>query len=111
MCYANAGHPHAFRLHGDRPPQRLAATSPPLGIAEYGGYGEVSVPWEPGDILCLFSDGLTNPSLRTTEALVLEAASVNRALPAELIVDKMFAARGRRGGWAPDDQTAFVLRA
>ena len=110
LCYANAGHAHAFRLHDDEPPQRLGATSPPLGIAEYGSYGDASVPWEPGDVLCLFTDGLTNPSLRTTEAAVIEAASRNRDLPAQRIIDVMFEARGRRGGDAPDDQTAFVLR-
>ncbi|UCF18960.1 MAG: SpoIIE family protein phosphatase [Gemmatimonadota bacterium] len=110
LCYANAGHAHAFRLHGDDAPQRLSATSPPLGIAEYGGYDEVTVPWEPGDLLCLFTDGLTNPSLRTTEQAVLDAADRCRRLPAAFIVGAMFEARGQQGGEAPDDQTAFVLR-
>jgi sigma-B regulation protein RsbU (phosphoserine phosphatase) len=111
ICYANAGHAHAFRLHADEQPLRLMATSPPLGIAEYGSYGEASVPWEPGDLLCLFTDGLTNPSLRTTERAVLEAVGRCRDRPPAEIVDAMFEARGRRGGSAPDDQTAFVLRA
>jgi sigma-B regulation protein RsbU (phosphoserine phosphatase) len=42
MTYANAGHAHAFRVHGDESPQRLRATSPPLGIADFGGYDEAS---------------------------------------------------------------------
>ena len=66
--------------------------------------------WEPGDLLCLFTDGLTNPSLRTTESAVLEAVSEHRDAKAEKIVDAAFEARGRQGGEAPDDQTAFVLR-
>ena len=111
LCYANAGHAHAFRLHRDDEPQRLGATSPPLGIAEYGSYGEASVPWEPSDVLCLFTDGLTNPSFRTTEAAVLEAVSASRHQSAEQIIDAMFEARGRQDDPAPDDQTAFVLRA
>jgi sigma-B regulation protein RsbU (phosphoserine phosphatase) len=110
LCYANAGHAHAFRIHGDESPQRLRATSPPLGIAEYGGYDEATVAWEPGDLLCLFTDGLTNPSLRTTESAVLDAVSEHRDAKAEKIVDAAFEARGRQGGEAPDDQTAFVLR-
>ncbi|NIW38566.1 MAG: SpoIIE family protein phosphatase [Gemmatimonadetes bacterium] len=110
LTYANAGHAHAFRVHADGPPERLGATSPPLGIAELGSYGEASVPWEPGDLLCLFTDGLTNPSLRTTERLVVDAISANRDLPAERIVDKIFEVRGRSGDVAPDDQTALVLR-
>ncbi|UCC48187.1 MAG: SpoIIE family protein phosphatase [Gemmatimonadota bacterium] len=111
LCYANAGHAHAFRLHDGDEPQRLRATSPPLGIAEYGAYGEAAVAWEPGDLLCLFTDGLTNPSLRTTEETVLRAIDAHRDLPAAEIVEAMFEARGRRGGVAPDDQTAFILRA
>ena len=108
--YANAGHPHAFRFHADRPAERLGATSPPLGIAELGSYGEASTAWDPGELLCLFTDGLTNPALRTTEAAVGEAAAQARDLPAEMIIHKLFEARGQQGGEAPDDQTALVLR-
>jgi sigma-B regulation protein RsbU (phosphoserine phosphatase) len=110
LSYANAGHAHAFRLHGEKSPERLLATSPPLGIAEYGSYGEALIAWEPGDMLCLFTDGLTNPALRTTEAKVIEAASRHRGDSAAQIIDAMFEARGKQGGQAPDDQTAFVLR-
>ena len=110
MTYANAGHAHAFRMHGEQPAQRLRATSPPLGIADFGGYDEASVPWEPDDLLCLFTDGLTNPSLRTTEAVVLEAIEAHRASSAPQIVDAIFEVRREQGGEAPDDQTAFVLR-
>jgi sigma-B regulation protein RsbU (phosphoserine phosphatase) len=110
LCYANAGHAHAFRLHGTAAPERLVATSPPLGIAEYGGYGEALVEWAPGDVLCLFTDGLTNPSLVNTEGIILEAVTQHRNDTAAEMVDAMFAARGREKGTAPDDQTAFVLR-
>jgi sigma-B regulation protein RsbU (phosphoserine phosphatase) len=111
LCYANAGHAHAFRLHGTEPPERLPATSPPLGIAEYGSYGESLIAWEPGDVLCLFTDGLTNPSLTTTERAVLEAVTRHRHDPADEIVEAMFEVRAQRADPAPDDQTAFVLRA
>ncbi len=110
LSYANAGHAHAFRFHGKDPAQRLWATSAPLGIAEYGMYGEASVLWEPDDMLCLFTDGLTNPSLRTTERAVLDTVARHRSGQAAEIVDAMFRARGRGAGAPPDDQTAFVLR-
>jgi sigma-B regulation protein RsbU (phosphoserine phosphatase) len=110
LCYANAGHAHAFRLHGTDAPERLVATSPPLGIAEYGGYGESLIEWVPGDILCLFTDGLTNPSLIDTEEVILKAAARHRNDSAKQMVDAMFEARGREKQAAPDDQTAFVLR-
>lgn len=110
LCYANAGHAHAFRFHQGAPPARLFATSPPLGIAEYGSYDETSVPWDRDDVLCLFTDGLTNPSLKTTENAVLQAAHRRRGCSAEEIVSALFEARGRQGGAAPDDQTGLVLR-
>lgn len=110
LCYANAGHAHAFRFHARQAPQRLVATSPPLGIAEYGSYDDASVAWRPGDLLCLFTDGLTNPSLRTTEDAILSAVDRSRGRPASTIIEAMFAARERVGDPAPDDQTAFVLR-
>ncbi len=110
LSYANAGHAHAFRLHGDEEPQRLAATSLPLGTAEYDSYGEACVPWKHGDVLCLFTDGLTSPSLRTTEEALLAAVHANRDASAREIVDALFEARERQAGTAPDDQTALVLR-
>jgi sigma-B regulation protein RsbU (phosphoserine phosphatase) len=111
LCYANAGHAHAFLMHGDEPPSRLSATSPPLGIAEYESYGERATDWQPGDVLCLFTDGLTTPALRTTESALVAAAAGNRQRPAADVVAAMFQARRTGGGPAPDDQTALVLRA
>src|SRR3712207_3193446 len=32
LCYANAGHPHAFVLGAEGPPERLAAIDPPIGM-------------------------------------------------------------------------------
>lgn len=111
LSYANAGHAHAFRWANTGDPERLAATSPPLGIAEYGSYGEAEISWASGDLLCLFTDGLTSPALRSTESLLVTAITAHRAGPAQEILDAIFAARERRSEPAPDDQTALVLRA
>ena len=110
LRYANAGHAHSFRLHGEDQARRLLATSPPLGIAEYDSYDEAVVDWEENDLLCLFTDGLTNPSLRATERAVVETVSRHRSAGVEDIVEAMFRVRERRGDPAPDDQTAFVIR-
>lgn len=111
LTYANAGHAHAFRLHGAARPERLSATSPPLGIAEYGSYGEASAEWASGDALVLFTDGLTTPALRATEEALLQAVDVHRSGRAKEMVEAIFAARRARREPAPDDQTALVLRA
>ncbi len=110
LCYANAGHPHAFRVGADGPAERLTATSPPLGIAEYDSYGETEVEWSSEQLLCLFTDGLTNPSLRTTERAIVAAVEERRDCAAEAVVDAMFEARARQSDPAPDDQTALILR-
>lgn len=59
LVYANAGHPHAFRLGRRSPPERLTATQPPLGMAAVSS-AERTARWEPGDTLCLFTDGLSD---------------------------------------------------
>jgi sigma-B regulation protein RsbU (phosphoserine phosphatase) len=110
LCYANAGHAHAFRLHADDPPQRLGATSAPLGVAEYDAYSEAIVPWESEDLLCLFTDGLTTPAFLSTEGALIDAVSDVRHQSAAEIIDIMFEVRRAQGVEAPDDQTALVLR-
>src|SRR5690606_30987306 len=78
LVYANAGHPHAFRITPEGEVHRLGATDPPLGILPRSEYGEASTPWTPGqDLLLLFTDGLsdalaTDPSGQSGEAALLE---------------------------------------
>lgn len=110
LSYANAGHPHAFHLSGDAEPVRLGATSPPLGIAEYGAYADAYVEWRDGDLLSLFTDGLTSPSLRATERSLVEAIHENRNRSAAEIVEAIFRTRRQLQAAVPDDQTALVVR-
>ena len=61
LSYASAGHPHAFRVPRIGPPQRLEATSPPLGLAAMGSIQRRQVPWATGsDLLVLWTDGLVD---------------------------------------------------
>ena len=58
LTYANAGHPHAFRIDVDGGVKRLGATDPPLGMSKFEEYGEGSVSWnDDEDLLVLFTDG------------------------------------------------------
>ena len=59
LRYANAGHPHAFRLGRDGQCVRLTATVPPLGFSD-DPIVDCSMPWREGDRLVLFTDGLTD---------------------------------------------------
>jgi len=56
--YVNAGHNPALVLRRDRI-ERLGASSLPLGMLEGSKYEEVSLNLEPGEILLIYSDGVT----------------------------------------------------
>lgn len=56
--YVNAGHNPAFVIHADRV-EMLGASSLPLGMLPDSTYEECSLELEPGDLLLVYSDGLT----------------------------------------------------
>lgn len=57
LCYASAGHPHAFLLSGGAA-DRLGALDRPIGTPGDTRFGDREVRIEPGDRLLLFTDGL-----------------------------------------------------
>ncbi|HYW32062.1 MAG TPA: PP2C family protein-serine/threonine phosphatase [Gemmatimonas sp.] len=59
LRYANAGHPHAFRLGADGQATRLGATVAPLGFTDEP-IVDCSMPWRTGDRLVLFTDGVVD---------------------------------------------------
>jgi sigma-B regulation protein RsbU (phosphoserine phosphatase) len=113
LRYANAGHPHAWRIRtGDT--VRLEALNPPLGIAEFDRYGSRELPWNSGtDTLLLFTDGLSE-CLRTGQMwsddvltrVVLEASTAS----AGDILDRLFELASVPEGEAVDDRTAVVVK-
>jgi sigma-B regulation protein RsbU (phosphoserine phosphatase) len=55
--FANAGHPHCFKLAADGSWVRLGAVAPPLGFHD-GGVEECVVSWRSGDRLVFLTDGV-----------------------------------------------------
>ena len=55
--FANAGHPHAFRVGADGQCVRLTAVVPPIGFSD-APIEECVMSWRRGDRLVLFTDGL-----------------------------------------------------
>lgn len=116
LTYSNAGHPHAFVIHGDGGLDRLIATDPPVGFAPPDAYGEEEVPWDTKeDLLLLFTDGLSDTLASATrgdgEERVLDTVVALRHSPAHLIVDELFSLTADSDPpILGDDRTALVVR-
>ncbi len=126
LRYANAGHPHAFRISKEGAAERLGATVPPLGLGDTDDIQEAQVRWKTGaDLLVLFSDGITeartnaltgdresgNASRVFGEKRVLEIVSSLWDRPAEEIVERVMHEVSEFAPTAADDRTILVLKA
>ena len=115
LRYASAGHPHAFRLPRQGEPERLLATSPPVGLAVQGVSEARQVPWDTeGDLLCLWTDGLVDATNeegeRYGDARLLEALSSRRNLPVEEILAGALTEADAWATSAADDRTLLIMR-
>ena len=113
--YSNAGHPHAFVLRTDGEWERLTATDPPVGFAGPDSYGQETAPWRTGDLLLLFTDGLSDtlatPDDGNGELKVLEAVREHANSASARIVEAIFDLADSATPYVPaDDRTAVVLR-
>jgi sigma-B regulation protein RsbU (phosphoserine phosphatase) len=113
LIYANAGHPHAFRIGNDGA-TRLDATAPPLGLATADSIRRQTIEWRQGDLLCLWTDGLVDARAAKGEAygeerLLASLLARRNDVPDAIVAGTMadvdaFAAPGG------DDRTLLVLR-
>ncbi|MEO8225864.1 MAG: GAF domain-containing SpoIIE family protein phosphatase [Gemmatimonadota bacterium] len=115
LAYANAGHPHAFRISRDGAAERLPATAPPLGLAAAEGIERAEVPWRrEEDLLCLWTDGLVDAQNlageKFGEARLLEAIGHRRAFSPDQIVGEVMADVAAFVEGPRDDRTLLVLR-
>jgi sigma-B regulation protein RsbU (phosphoserine phosphatase) len=115
LDYANAGHPHAFRVPRDGPPERLEATAPPLGLAIAGDIQARQVTWSPGnDLLVLWTDGLVDARNDADEPfgerrLLAEIAAHRKEAP-EALVQRVLELSEAFGAQPADDRTLLVLK-
>lgn len=115
LLYANAGHPHAFRIPGEGQAVRLEATSMPLGLGTWGPIAQATIPWDvERDLLCLFTDGLADAAdatgARYGEARLIEQITALRDRPLEEIIDAVMTEVDRHSASPSDDRTLLVLR-
>ena len=115
LRYSNAGHPHAWVFRSDGDSERLTATDPPMGFAGPESYAEQRMPWGSGDLLVLFTDGLSDtlatPEPGSGEAAVLDAVRSALDRDPTAIVEVLFDMAEASTPYVPaDDRTAVVLR-
>ncbi len=114
--FVNAGHTDCLLLRDDGEAIWLKATGTPLGLLPDMPYEEQFVEFRPGDLIALFSDGVTEAQDEQENEYGEERiANFLRPLahePAKSIVGKVFEEIDRFAGAAPqyDDITLFVIK-
>jgi serine phosphatase RsbU (regulator of sigma subunit) len=116
LAYANAGHnpPILVRANGDA--EMLEGGGPVLGILSIAPYSEMHAKLEPGDMLVLYSDGVTEANNAAfdqfDEERLIEVLKVNRHEPAATIVEAVTTALTEFCAGAPqaDDITLVVAK-
>jgi serine phosphatase RsbU (regulator of sigma subunit) len=115
LTYTNAGHNPPFII-GPSGVRRLDEGGPVVGLLEFAPYTQTSVALDPGDIVVVFSDGVSEAENSAGEDFgddrVLASVQAAAGTDAETLVGQVFAAvRTFAAGTAQgDDITAMVIR-
>lgn len=116
LRYANAGHNPPVLLRASGEAELLEGDGPPLGIFPMAPYGELNARLEPGDVLALFSDGVTEATNAAEEEFgeerLIEVLRRHRAGPAEAILQAVRTSLAEFAAGAPpaDDITLVIAR-
>jgi sigma-B regulation protein RsbU (phosphoserine phosphatase) len=120
--FVNAGHTDCLLLRRSSEAEWLKSTGTPLGLmppdilALTSPYEECEFELEPGDLIALFSDGVTEAQNERDEeygeARVADFLRQIRGEPAQQMVDLVFDEIDRFAGTAPqfDDITLLILK-
>ncbi|MXX60405.1 MAG: SpoIIE family protein phosphatase [Holophagales bacterium] len=114
--YLNAGHNPGLLVRGNGEVTPLLASGLPLGLLPTASYRVEPLEMGPGDLLCLYSDGITECESLDGEEYGQERLedflSLRRERPLSEIVDAIDADVRRFGAGLPqgDDQTVVLIR-
>jgi sigma-B regulation protein RsbU (phosphoserine phosphatase) len=116
VSYVNAGHNPPLLVRTDGSVDTLAEGGMVLGFVDPADYGEGRAELRPGDMLVVFSDGVTETwsaadeeygEARLAELLVRERALGPKELQAALLQELDAFSRGTK---ATDDRTLIVIK-
>jgi serine phosphatase RsbU (regulator of sigma subunit) len=116
LTYANAGHNPPVLLRANGAAEMVEGGGPVLGLLPMAPYGEMRARLEPGDLLALYSDGVTEADNTAEEefgeARLIEVLRQNRTEPAAAIVQAVRNALAAFTAKAPqaDDITLVIAK-
>ncbi|MFQ5526818.1 MAG: PP2C family protein-serine/threonine phosphatase [Thermoanaerobaculia bacterium] len=115
-AYASGGHNPTLWLGGERPVRQLGASGLPIGLFEAASYSFEELDLESGDLVCLYSDGITE--CESEEEVEYGMARLEEVLRMRLhssLVETVDSIRGEitefaGAGPQGDDQTVVLIR-
>jgi phosphoserine phosphatase RsbU/P len=116
LGFLNAGHNPGLVVRTDGSVEELAASGLPLGLLPGARYEYRRVPFTPGDLVCLYSDGITECAAPDDEEFgqerLVQFLVERRTAPLSVIVQELDQAVTRFAAGQPqgDDQTVVLLR-
>ncbi len=112
----NAGHNPAILLRGGGSVEQLGAGGLPLGLLPEARFQSRALTLEPGDLLCVYSDGITEAESPAEEEFgmgrLIELLREGRDRPLPELIEAIPQAVGEFSQGRPqgDDQTLVLLR-
>jgi sigma-B regulation protein RsbU (phosphoserine phosphatase) len=116
LHYLNAGHNPGVLLRRDGRVEELGPGGLPLGLLPSARYQSRAVTLEPGDLLCLYSDGITEAESPADEEFgmgrLIDLLRQDPGGPLQELLEEIPAAVGRFSQGRPqgDDQTLVLVR-
>ena len=116
LNFCCAGHDPPLLYHGGDAPREIESSGPALGVLEGFEYTEESIEFASGDMLVIYSDGVTDATNTAGDMFSFErmrkVIDDNKDLTAEDLVKKLFDTVDAFVGSAPqfDDLTAVVIK-
>lgn len=116
ITYTNAGHPPPILLRNNGEIQLLQAAGIVLGVHESSAYASADIEIEPGDMLLMYTDGVTEAQnqqgeMFDEERLLEFVKSHAEQDPESLLDDLVSEIREFKGNWDLDDDfTVLALR-